>query len=167
MDVIRNKTENLPKLLVFTGLKSLFLRGVLRVLLFCCTLLCHLLAEVYSHRGATNGPQYRRTPWVPPPCPTGCPLSLVASRGRQLRVRRRRRRSRREVDTGGDWGRLAALSLPTNLLGEEGQVVPQLGHAALELVALAQQLLLLTHLDRKTNSLFVHILVLIKMQQNF
>lgn len=36
--------------------------------------------------------------------------------------------------------------------------MPQLGHAALQLVALAQQLLLLTHLDQKTNvfSSFVH-----------
>lgn len=54
-----------------------------------------------------------------------------------------RRRAGREVDAGGGG------NVPKHLLGEEGEVLPQLRHADLQLVPLAQQLLLLTNLEAK------------------
>lgn len=47
------------------------------------------------------------------------------------------------AEMGGGW---LLCTPPAHLLGEEGEVLPQLRHTNLQLVALTQQLLLLTHL---------------------
>jgi hypothetical protein len=44
------------------------------------------------------------------------------------------------------------LSVPADLLGQTGEVLPQLAHTLLQLVPLRQQLVLLVHLmDTKVN----------------
>lgn len=128
------------------------LSTVLSLLFLRCAFLSHLLTEIHCYSGATyflGGSKHKRTLWLllarfwhhhP-----GLPILQPPLTGRAL-VRRRRRWVGCEVDAGGDGGWLRALHLPTHLLGEEGEVLPQLGHTNLQLVALAQQLLLLAHL---------------------
>lgn len=47
---------------------------------------------------------------------------------------------------------MAVLNVSANLLGEEGEVLPQLGHTQLQLIALTQQFFFLTNLWRKNTA---------------
>lgn len=130
------------------------LSKLLSFLFPCCAFLSHFLTEIHCYSGATyflRRPKHLRILLLLHTWHIYQRSLILLRHGGpgpgQALVRRRRQWVGCEVDAGGDGRSLATLNLPAHLLGEEGEVLPQFSHTNLQLVALAQQLLLLTHLN--------------------